>query len=100
MAGIDSSADEQPGFAVAPPARRNLRARLSRSDRAFRLTARSGGLLVLALMVMVGTILIAVVAIMVAFPLALGTALYISEYAPYRLKRFFTLVIDLMAAVP
>jgi phosphate transport system permease protein len=50
--------------------------------------------------VMVGTLLIAAVAILVAFPLALGTALYISEFAPHRLKRFMTLVVDLMAAVP
>src|SRR5215471_5121935 len=32
--------------------------------------------------VMVGTILIAMVAIVTAIPLALGTSLYISEYAP------------------
>jgi phosphate transport system permease protein len=50
--------------------------------------------------VMVGTILIAVVAICVAFPLALGTALYISEYAPHQVKRAMTLGVDLMAAVP
>ena len=34
--------------------------------------------------VLVGTMLIALVAIVVAVPLALGTALYISEYAPPR----------------
>ncbi len=32
--------------------------------------------------VLVGTVLMALVAIFFAFPLALGTALYISEYAP------------------
>jgi phosphate transport system permease protein len=50
--------------------------------------------------VMVGTILIATVAIVVAIPLALGTALYISEYAPRQLQRMLITVIDLMAAVP
>jgi phosphate transport system permease protein len=50
--------------------------------------------------VMVGTILIALVAVMVALPLAMGTALYISEYAPRRLKSWLITVIDLMAAVP
>jgi phosphate transport system permease protein len=50
--------------------------------------------------VIVGTVLIAVVAIVVALPLALGTALFVSEYAPGRLKSWLTSVIDLMAAVP
>src|ERR1700735_500581 len=110
-----------------PPTPRKLTGRLSTSDYLFRAVARSGGLVVLVLMVsvgsflafratqalhkagfsflttqdwnpdgggfgiaavMVGTILIAVVAIVVAVPLALGAALYISEYAPRRIQRF------------
>lgn len=50
--------------------------------------------------VMVGTFLIAAVAILGAVPLALGTALYISEYAPRGVQRFLIGLIDLMAAVP
>ncbi len=50
--------------------------------------------------VMVGTILIAVVAALLAVPLAAGTALYISEYAPPPIRRFLIAMIDLMAAVP
>ncbi|WP_432835306.1 phosphate ABC transporter permease subunit PstC [Dactylosporangium sp. CA-092794] len=50
--------------------------------------------------VIVGTVLIALVAIVVAVPLAMGTALYISEYAPRWLKRTLVTVVDLMAAVP
>jgi phosphate transport system permease protein len=50
--------------------------------------------------VLVGTVLIALVAIVVALPLSLGTALYISEYAPTRFKRAFVAAVDLMAAVP
>lgn len=50
--------------------------------------------------VVVGTVEIAVIALVVAFPLALLTALYISEYAPRRLKSTFISLIDLMAAVP
>src|SRR5215468_1846798 len=50
--------------------------------------------------VIVGTILIALVAVTVAVPLALGAALYISEYAPRRIQRGLVTVIDLMAAVP
>ncbi|MEU8907259.1 phosphate ABC transporter permease subunit PstC [Streptomyces mirabilis] len=50
--------------------------------------------------VLVGTVLIAVVAIVFAVPLALGTALYISEYAPPRIRQTLISVVDLMAAVP
>jgi phosphate transport system permease protein len=50
--------------------------------------------------VLVGTVLIAMVAIVFAVPLALGTALYISEYAPPRIRQTLISVVDLMAAVP
>jgi len=50
--------------------------------------------------VVVGTFLIAVVAVAVAVVLATGTALYISEYAPRVLKRPLIAGLDLMAAVP
>ncbi|WP_405906925.1 phosphate ABC transporter permease subunit PstC [Streptomyces sp. NBC_00828] len=50
--------------------------------------------------VLVGTILIALVAIAFAVPLALGTALYISEYAPPRMRQTLISIVDLMAAVP
>jgi len=52
------------------------------------------------LAVLVGTMLIAGVAISIAIPLSIGTALYISEYAPRKLRTTLTAVIDLMAAVP
>jgi phosphate transport system permease protein len=50
--------------------------------------------------VLTGTLLIGAVAITLAMPLALGTALYISEYAPARIKRTLISCVDLMAAVP
>jgi phosphate transport system permease protein len=50
--------------------------------------------------VLTGTLLIAAVAIVFAVPLATGVALYISEYAPPRLRRFLINLVDLMAAVP
>jgi phosphate transport system permease protein len=50
--------------------------------------------------VLVGTFSVAFVALAVAFPLSLLTALYISEYAPDRLKGALTSMVDLMAAVP
>ncbi len=50
--------------------------------------------------VLIGTVLVAMVAIVIAVPLALGTALYICEYAPRRLRRTLISLVDLMAAVP
>jgi phosphate transport system permease protein len=50
--------------------------------------------------VLLGTVEVAVIALIVAFPLAFTTALYISEYAPPRAKSFLTSMIDLMAAIP
>jgi len=50
--------------------------------------------------VLSGTILIAVTAIVIVVPLSTGVALYISEYAPRRIKRTLVTMVDLMAAVP
>lgn len=50
--------------------------------------------------VLLGTIFIALTAIVVAVPLATGTALYISEYAPPAIKQLLVSLVDLMAAVP
>lgn len=50
--------------------------------------------------VLCGTIFIALTAIFFALPLALGTALYISEYAPLKIKGALVSIVDLMAAVP
>ena len=47
-----------------------------------------------------GTVLAAVIALVIAAPLAVGVALVISHYAPRRLARFLGYVIDLLAAVP
>jgi phosphate transport system permease protein len=50
--------------------------------------------------VLVGTFTVAFVALIVAFPLALLTALYIAEYAPPGLRPTLISLVDLMAAVP
>lgn len=50
--------------------------------------------------VVVGTISIALLAMVFAFPLAVLTALFITEYAPARIKPFLVSLVDLMAAVP
>jgi phosphate transport system permease protein len=55
---------------------------------------------------LIGTVIIAVIAMVVAIPVSIATALFISEYAPRSLLGFFPLkgflisTIDLMAAVP
>ncbi|RLV48443.1 phosphate ABC transporter permease subunit PstC [Nocardioides mangrovicus] len=50
--------------------------------------------------VLVGTVEVAAVAMFFAFPLSLATALYISEYAPPRVRGVLVSLVDLMAAVP
>jgi phosphate transport system permease protein len=50
--------------------------------------------------VLSGTITIALVAMVVSVPLALGTSLLISEIVPPRLKSALVTLVDLMAAVP
>jgi phosphate transport system permease protein len=50
--------------------------------------------------VMLGTVLVGGVAVAFAVPLATGTALYISEYAPRKLQSTLVSMVDLMAAVP
>ncbi|WP_199510331.1 phosphate ABC transporter permease subunit PstC [Nucisporomicrobium flavum] len=47
-----------------------------------------------------GTVLTSVIALIVAVPIALGIALFLSHYAPKRLATPLGFVIDLLAAVP
>jgi phosphate transport system permease protein len=47
-----------------------------------------------------GTVLVAVIALVIAVPLAIGAALAINEYAPRRIRRAITGLVDLLAAVP
>jgi phosphate transport system permease protein len=50
--------------------------------------------------IMADTLFIAVVAVIIAIPISLGLALFISEIAPAGLKRPLVSLVDLMAAVP
>ncbi len=50
--------------------------------------------------VLFGTVTIALVAMVVAFPLAFGTALLLSEIVGEKAGRFLVALVDLMAAVP
>jgi phosphate transport system permease protein len=47
-----------------------------------------------------GTVLAALIALVIATPIAVGVALFISHYAPRRLAQVFGYVIDLLAAIP
>lgn len=50
--------------------------------------------------VLFGTVTIALIALVVSFPLSLGTSLLLSESAPPRIRSLLISLIDLMAAVP
>lgn len=50
--------------------------------------------------VLFGTVMIAVVAVAVALPISLGTALFITEIAPKWMRSTLVALVDLMAAVP
>ena len=50
--------------------------------------------------ILTGTVFIALTAIIIVVPLSTAVALYISEYAPRRIKRGLISLVDLMAAVP
>src|SRR5207237_5445324 len=50
--------------------------------------------------VLYGTIVISLIAVALAIPIALLSALFLTEYAPRRLRRPFTSLVDLLAAIP
>jgi phosphate transport system permease protein len=49
---------------------------------------------------MCGTVVVAVLAVVIAVPLGTGAALFITEYASPRARRYLTGLVDLMAAIP
>jgi phosphate transport system permease protein len=50
--------------------------------------------------VLYGTVVIAVIALVVSLPIAIGSALFVNEYAPARLGRPLVALLDLLAAIP
>lgn len=50
--------------------------------------------------VLYGTVVIAAVALLLAIPLSVMAALFITEFAHHRVRRWLTALIDLLAAVP
>jgi len=53
-----------------------------------------------ALPLLVGTLVTAGLALVIGVPVAVGTALYITELAPSRLRQPLTILVELLAAVP
>ena len=49
---------------------------------------------------LVGTLVISVIALLIALPLSVLTALFLTFYAPERVKKMLVTVVDLMAAFP
>jgi len=49
---------------------------------------------------LIGTILCATIAVLIAVPISVLTALYLSFYAPSSVRKFMVAIIDLMAAFP
>jgi phosphate transport system permease protein len=49
---------------------------------------------------LVGSVLVSVVAAAIAIPLGLGSAIYLSEFAPDRLRRVLKPVLEILAGVP
>ena len=50
--------------------------------------------------IFVGTLMVSVIALLVAAPLGLGSALYLSEYASRRSRRFLKPILETLASVP
>jgi phosphate transport system permease protein len=50
--------------------------------------------------VLFGTVTLAIIALLVAVPVSIMTALFVTEYAPLRIRKPLTGLVDLLAAVP
>ncbi|OIQ73290.1 phosphate transport system permease protein PstC [mine drainage metagenome] len=49
---------------------------------------------------LIGTVVISLVALTIALPVAVGSALFLTHYAPMWLRKPLTILVDLMAAIP
>lgn len=53
-----------------------------------------------ALAAMYGTVVVSIIAVILGVPVAIGTALFLTEYAPLRARRALIAMVDLGAAIP
>lgn len=49
---------------------------------------------------LIGTLVVSLIGLIIALPLAVGAALFLTYYAPYWIKKPLTIMVDLMAAIP
>ncbi len=49
---------------------------------------------------LIGTLVVSFIGLIIAVPIAVGTALFLTYYAPHWIKRPLTIMVDLMAAIP
>lgn len=49
---------------------------------------------------LVGTFWVTIIAVLISVPLGVLTAIYISEYAPLKIKSFIKIIIEIMSAIP
>jgi phosphate transport system permease protein len=47
-----------------------------------------------------GTIVVSVIALLIAVPISISTAVFVNEYLPVKVQRAFVSVLDLLAAIP
>ena len=47
-----------------------------------------------------GTLLTSFVALLLAIPIGVGTAVFLAEYAPSKIQKIIAMLIDLLAAIP
>lgn len=47
-----------------------------------------------------GTVVTSMVALLLAVPVGVGTAIYLTEYAPFKVRKIIAMLIDLLAAIP
>lgn len=47
-----------------------------------------------------GTLVTSFVALLIAVPVGVGTAIYLAEYAPHSVRKVMSLLVDLLAAIP
>ena len=47
-----------------------------------------------------GTMIVSIIALLVAAPLGVGAAIYLSEYAPHRLRRWLKPILEILAGIP
>ena len=52
------------------------------------------------LTIVLGSVIMGVIAMIVAVPLGLGTAVYLSEYAPHRVRRILKPTVEVLAGIP